>query len=157
MYIESDENGLWSNFEQNLDTFDHGAFCSDHDNTDPLGDDNFQPNHMFGVLDELIQESEGMIEKMQQALFNRLDEIDYNDTNCRALSPDPNALFLTFNYTQTLNRLYSIPDDNILHIHHSIAKDGCDLVFGHGTRITQEPLLDEHGDGKSTNEYWCKK
>jgi hypothetical protein len=30
---------------------------------------------------------------------------------------DPTALFLTFNYTPTLQELYGIPDLNILHIH----------------------------------------
>ncbi|MGC3978399.1 MAG: AbiH family protein [Paludibacteraceae bacterium] len=49
--------------------------------------------------------------------------------------------------SSTLNQLYSIPDENILHIHHSIATHGSDLVFGHGSIIEEVTLLDDEGNG----------
>lgn len=44
---------------------------------------------------------------------------------------DPKAIFFTFNYTNTLERLYSIDKTNIKHIHGSI-DDGGDIILGHG-------------------------
>lgn len=47
---------------------------------------------------------------------------------------DPNGLFLSFNYTATLEDLYGINSQNILHIH-GFAKDKKSrLMFGHGTQ-----------------------
>lgn len=47
---------------------------------------------------------------------------------------DPYGLYLSFNYTATLEELYNINPQNILHIH-GFAKDkkSC-LMFGHGTQ-----------------------
>ena len=45
---------------------------------------------------------------------------------------DPAALYLTFNYTPTLQRLYGIPEAQVLHIHGSAADLESQLILGHG-------------------------
>lgn len=144
--VDLDKDGLWKNFEKDLGTFDHVGFYSDYDYTEP-SNDNFKLSDMFGVEDELTAKSEMMIEKMCQALYDWLDEIVYLDKGYKALPLDTYARYLTFNYTPTLNLLYSIPDENILHIHHSVATHGSDLVFGHGSIIEEVRLLDDKGNG----------
>lgn len=47
------------------------------------------------------------------------------------LNIDSSALYLTFNYTNTLQDIYQIPDNQIYHIHGN-AKTGEELVLGHG-------------------------
>lgn len=42
-----------------------------------------------------------------------------------------NAIFLTFNYTLTLEKLYRIPSKRILHIHGSVNKNAEGIVIGH--------------------------
>ena len=44
-----------------------------------------------------------------------------------------NDKFLTFNYTETLQRIYNIPEKNVLHIH---GKLGTEKVFGHNEAIS---------------------
>ena len=44
------------------------------------------------------------------------------------------ALYLTFNYTDTLEQLYQIPESNVLHIHGRASK-GERLIVGHNHRI----------------------
>lgn len=44
---------------------------------------------------------------------------------------DPNARFLNFNYTQTLQKLYSVPESRVLHIHGRADRGDDDLVLGH--------------------------
>lgn len=49
----------------------------------------------------------------------------------RLRSIDPMAHFLSFNYTSTLQYLYSVPDKNVLHIHGKVNLLESDLVLGH--------------------------
>lgn len=42
---------------------------------------------------------------------------------------DINDCFLTFNYTETLEEVYEVPQENICHIH---GKQGEEIFFGHG-------------------------
>jgi hypothetical protein len=130
--VELDKDGLWKDFE--------------YDYTEPASD-KFRLSDMFGVEDELTEKSEMMIQKMRQVLHDWLDEVDYPDNGYKTLLLDSNGKYLTFNYTATLSRLYFIPDENILHIHHSVATHGSDLIFGHGSIIKEEPLFDNNGNG----------
>lgn len=45
-----------------------------------------------------------------------LNQIDFSNTNNK-MSLDKSALFITFNYTNTLEKVYDIDKDNIFHIH----------------------------------------
>jgi len=55
--------------------------------------------------------------------------------------------FFTFNYTQTLERFYGIPEDQICHIH-GVSRDGLnnlgldDFIFGHGQESTDAAVTD---------------
>lgn len=51
---------------------------------------------------------------------------------------DTNATFFTFNYTKTLEDLYGVDDDNVIHLHGSV--DNGKFVIGHG--LTLEEILD---------------
>ncbi len=44
---------------------------------------------------------------------------------------DCNALYLTFNYTATLEKIYGIDEDNITHIHGYVENDNEELIIGH--------------------------
>lgn len=43
-----------------------------------------------------------------------------------------NGLFVTFNYTNTLQKLYGIPRENIFHVHGSTEDGFGSFIFGHG-------------------------
>ncbi|MBO4594898.1 MAG: hypothetical protein J5697_04280 [Clostridia bacterium] len=42
---------------------------------------------------------------------------------------EENDLFLTFNYTKTLEKIYSINESSVCHIHGTVNQD---IYFGHG-------------------------
>lgn len=44
----------------------------------------------------------------------------------------PSAFFLNFNYTATLQCMYGIPEERILHIHGSASDSNAEIVLGHG-------------------------
>lgn len=65
--------------------------------------------------------------------------------NLRKLFNEPNMLFLTFNYTKTLQKLYDVKD--VTHIHNYV---GQKLVFGHGQDdATYEESSDKVNFGSS--------
>lgn len=64
-----------------------------------------------------------------------VNDIEINGT--RKFSFDRNAKFITFNYTETLERMYSIPADRILHVHGKAHSDS-GIIVGHRTMV--DPL-----------------
>jgi hypothetical protein len=62
-----------------------------------------------------------------------LANIDFADI--KRIFPRPlfgNGVFLNFNYTLTLEKLYNISSDRILHIHGNVYSDIKEILFGHG-------------------------
>lgn len=59
---------------------------------------------------------------------------------------DPAALFLTFNYTPTLQQLYDVPKSHILHIHGAARLSGADLVLGHAWNPEDRRSLNDRPD-----------
>lgn len=64
---------------------------------------------------------------------------------------EPNAYFLTFNYTDTLERIYSIPASQILHIHGRSSHDE-HLVVGHNNYRNPSEYWDDNIDMRENNE-----
>lgn len=60
-----------------------------------------------------------------------------------------NAKFISFNYTQTLEQIYSVLPSNILYIHGCAAKND-NLIFGHN--MTEDKLLENWEDNYSEEE-----
>ena len=61
-----------------------------------------------------------------------IDEIELNkDSKKQSFENllDGKTMFLTFNYTETLEEIYQVPRENICHIH---GKQGEEIYFGHG-------------------------
>lgn len=54
---------------------------------------------------------------------------------------DPNDVFLNFNYTPTLQRVYGVPKSHILHIHGSSLDTTDDIILGHGWDRRSSELL----------------
>ena len=59
---------------------------------------------------------------------------------------DPTAVFLTFNYTTTLQKLYDVPEPNILHIHGRAGLPGTALVLGHAWNPQERRSLNDRHD-----------
>lgn len=57
----------------------------------------------------------------------------------RIILPHENAFFITFNYTSTLEHIYKVPKNKILHIHGCL-EDSDELIYGH----SESSMLLEH-------------
>ena len=61
------------------------------------------------------------------------------------------AQYITFNYTDTLEVLYHIPEQQILHIHGRASK-GEDLIVGHNRQIDHRDFWNDSIDMRENNE-----
>lgn len=131
---EDSWNPLWAEFEKTLADLDFETVLDD--NTDYLpniGSPDFRDRdwHTYQV------EIESVVDRLTSGLFIAFKEFILN-VEYPALRPeskleiDKNALFLNFNYTNTLGSYYGIEDDNILFIHNEAMDEEAELVLGHG-------------------------
>lgn len=122
-------NMWWNNFEEELSHVDYAALAIS-DNGIPLG-----------------------FSKVRNILKNQLPHLFALWIKGKNTKIDPkadiniekDAFFFTFNYTMILEETYLVPDDNIWHIHNSIANNEREpanpLVVGHDSNIGQLTLL----------------
>jgi hypothetical protein len=89
-----------------------------------------------------------LIESIRELFRQWISDIDLSGAKPK-IAFDWNSKFLTFNYTETLQCVYEIPDTKVFHIHGS-AKADDDLIFGHGESCNEEPEVDENGESNRT-------
>lgn len=64
----------------------------------------------------------------------------------RLTTLDSQAIFLSFNYTNTLSRVYRVEPERVLHIHGSAETRDDDLILGHAWEPGSRPSLNERAD-----------
>lgn len=124
----------WNSFESALADLNYEAVLDD--NSDFLADvasDDFRDRDWHAME----QVMEGVVNDLTINLFNEFKNFIQNvefpiKDNNELLNIDKNSKFLSFNYTDTLERYYGISSKNILYIHNkALSKDI--LILGHGT------------------------
>ncbi len=63
----------------------------------------------------------------------------------KTISLNPNSIFLTFNYTDTLEELYAVPENQILHIH-GRASIGEPIIVAHQHLLESSDYLEKGVD-----------
>ena len=147
-YLHAEESDFWSKFEANLANLDSDSLCE------------FASEYLIGYGAEDWSDSchhayQGEIKDIVDGLtirwlshFRRwvkgLQIPSGDDFKGRLLNIDNDAEFLSFNYTPTLQKLYGVSSENVLHIHGN-SKQPDTIVLGHGW-VNQETELYEYDD-----------
>ena len=63
----------------------------------------------------------------------------------------PNSFFINFNYTDTLEKLYKVPCDKVLHIHGQATDPKSQLIIGHSSKTTIDDMCESYGIVKDGN------
>lgn len=124
---------LWNEFESYLANIDEDSlFEQMHQSTD-LGlesgnvgiEDTLTDyfNTQFNYIEDLTIYLKEWIEQVNQQLNGKNKRTSFIEENS-------NDIFLNFNYTTTLEDLYSIEEENVIHIH-GVVNSEEDLVLGH--------------------------
>lgn len=90
---------------------------------------------------EISQITDDICEGITSALLEWIMQLTIAQTQNDAISLPVDALYLTFNYTDTLERLYRINSMNIKYIHNKAVDNSSILVYGHN-RIKEPSKTD---------------
>ncbi|MFB5744216.1 bacteriophage abortive infection AbiH family protein [Cedecea sp. S5-13] len=133
----------WYDFENALGAFDADAFLDFHNEIDAMADD-FRPSFIYGLEDEITEQTNAHVSTIKETFTNWINQLDISQVE-KKMTFTKDSSFITFNYTSTLQSVYEIDDQRILHIHGS-AEMLDDLIFGHGDDINEPPEFDDNGD-----------
>lgn len=141
---------LWADFEANLAHLDEAAILDDAGNylasysDDDWSDDS---HHSYQRrIDEIVGALSG---GLRDHFISWIRTLHPPRAGCgfTPLNIDPSAIFLSFNYTPTLQETYGVRDAHVLHIHGRSSGPPADIVLGHGWKQPERrPQFDENGN-----------
>lgn len=140
----SNDRDFWGEIEEALGEYDEEAvtdFC------EPDNPEDFKYDHpgqwQDGVEGSISWIFGQTMDEFRDAFDTWVRSIDISGVESDLFLPRT-AKYLSFNYTETLEKAYGIPQDNVLHIHGSRLLSDCEFVIGHNNgRDKEEPLLNE--------------
>lgn len=126
-------NNWWKEFEKNL----ANAIISDivqeevTENYPDFGSDAFRDREWYDAEHAVENRLSYAYDDIRSAFQEWITNLEKGDKSRKIKISTKNSLFLSFNYTNTLEYLYGINNKDILYIH---GKAGCEdeLVLGHG-------------------------
>lgn len=128
----------WSNFEENLGFFDEDNF-RESAAWEPSIDDMVESSkYVNGYNDEISQKTDELVDEIQNAFTTWIRGIDVKKA-AKFMEFPSGFKFINFNYTSTLQDVYSVPDEDVLHIH---GKASWNVIFGHGNQSS--PVNPDH-------------
>lgn len=127
---------FWAEFEARLAHFDSDTLIEDaSDFLMPYGAEEWSDAYHHDYQYEIEQVVDAISKTLRARFGDWIRQLRIPDAppieNLR-LPIDPSASFLNFNYTRSLQHLYNVPDQNILHIHGAASDPEALLVLGHG-------------------------
>lgn len=118
----------WSSFEDNLGVFDEDNF-RDSAAWLPSMDDMIESSkYVNGYNDEISQKTDELVADIKSAFTTWIRTIDVKHAT-KFMEFPKGFKFINFNYTSTLQDVYLVSDEDVLHIH---GKARWDVIFGHG-------------------------
>lgn len=136
---------LWSDFERalgeyDLDTVINWSWENLYLTVDSVGNMLFNNGFIDTQLPDIISEAFTKWVRSIKIPFQKVYE-----------NISTESLYLTFNYTDTLETLYQIPEWKVLHIHGRASK-GEKLIVGHNHHINPADYWDDKIDLRENNE-----
>jgi Bacteriophage abortive infection AbiH len=148
-YFAVDED-FWSDFETRLALFDAGSLIEDaSDFLVSYGADNWSDSYHHDYQYEIDIVVKALSITMKARFADWIVQLAIpvrNKIEGKMVHLDPAAIFLNFNYTPTLEKLYNVADRQILHIHGSSKERAEALVLGHGWSPKEKGSLNQNID-----------
>lgn len=136
---------LWCDFEKALGEYDlntviNWSWENLYITVDSLGNQLFNGDFIDTQLPDIIDEAFTKWIRSIQIPTNKV----YDNIS-------KSSIYLSFNYTDTLEQLYQIPESHVLHIHGRASK-GDKLIVGHNREINPEDYWDDDIEMRENNE-----
>lgn len=139
-YVFKQNETLWWEFEKNLGYLDLSLVLNDFlFRIPPYNFDQLSTMHLSLFLNitrgDIAHITERIISEFRKfILVGSLFGLDNNNK----IKINKNALFLSFNFTESLETKYDIPFQNITNIHNSVLDESKEIVLGHSRNYTYE-------------------
>lgn len=159
-YCSGNDEDLWANFEENLANLDKDGVLDELSEYLPnTSSDDFRDKDWHTADIESNRLLELLTSKLRKEFSNFIIEASSEKIDpSKLIKIDISELFLSFNYTNTLEKEYFIPDERILYIH-GVANDAEDLILGHAIEpdsFIEETTIERPPDDLSPEQldYW---
>lgn len=152
-YPNAEDDEWWGDFENNLGSPDIQQYLSDTAYFNHPSEEDIEKMRAIddtGGESDVHNELGGAIEALKNTFHEWILSLNHARKGAMLKLDTNNSLFLNFNNTKTLEDVYGISKDKILHIHGSIDDD--EFILGHGeNQASIEDTVDpkEEWDGKS--------
>ncbi|TAX46510.1 hypothetical protein ELI01_30455 (plasmid) [Rhizobium leguminosarum] len=134
---------FWAEFEDRLASFDIDSLIEDASNfLVGYGAEDWSDAYHHDYQYEIEQAVEAISTTLRLRFAEWIRQLPIpsaSDIAGQRVPVDPSAVFLNFNYTPSLQRLYGVPDGNVLHIHGAAADPTDTLILGHGWEPDPNP------------------
>ena len=158
-FVSDYDYDMWSTFEAALANLDYEQVLDDNsDYAANPGSPEFRDRDWHAYQFEM----EFIIEKLTTGLISIFNlfilNVEYpKSISGSQISVNPNSLFLNFNYTNTLERYYGIPERNICYIHNKVQADESKIILGHGIdpdNFIEEEVVPPSGLSDEEMQQW---
>lgn len=153
-FIAYDDENFWYTFEESLAAFDAETLV---ENSEHLivsyGAEDWSDAYHHDYANELERVVEGLSKRLLAAFTEWIRQIAIpvpSSLTVPLARIDPEARFINFNYTPTLQQLYGVPDERVWHIHGS-ASSSAPLVLGHGWKPKPNETWSARVDSEDTD------
>lgn len=160
MITEEKKKLLWNELETNLANIDEDIIIENAVSIDmdlESGDVGIEDTLYYYFRDEY-----SYIQQLAKYLKQWVRTIRIRDVERKTSHVDNNkeALYITFNYTATLENVYKISTEKIIHIHGSLREKDGDPILGHGNMARIENIKKNKDEAERLfDEKWssiCK-
>lgn len=133
-YSHKKDSDFWSDFEENLGGFDDDLLREfGYNYLEDYGCENWRDAFHHDYQYEIYRMIDRVTKGIRKCFCNWLSQISFDGLEKKAILLEKDAYYLTFNYTRTLEKIYDIPTQNILHIHGTFnSHDNDEIIYGHG-------------------------
>jgi hypothetical protein len=137
------EEELWSDFEQTLEYLDTDKIIDEASNyLVSYGADDWSDAYHHDYQYEIQNRIDIITEQLKIKFTEWILQLDIHaGIDVPRLKLINNANYLTFNYTPTLEILYSIPAENIFYIHNKIVDKDSNFILGHSRKPSKSNSL----------------
>lgn len=134
-YYTGEYSELWSDFETSLERDINYDSLSEiiGENSPNFGADDFSDRDWYRAKIYIEQECDELLKMVRAGFEGWIASLKISDVK-KKYDLDSTALYLTFNYTDVLEKAYNISTSNILHIHNKVGEE---LIFGHGKNVDE--------------------
>lgn len=140
------EHTLWSDLESALGEYNVKDIMDDMFEGHTLDIDHISSS--IGEVDaEVTENFVPLRERLNEQFSSWVRSMDFSRVSRKSLHGfAPSGLFLVFNYTDTLEKVYGVPPSQILHIHGDAGNLADELIVGHDKLYKEVPQEDDFYD-----------